>query len=178
VALRCTAVIDEPVRPWASLLPWPKSLSQVSLAEDRQPLACRMKERAREGGVRKQCTGAPRAGAHGTRIQTQLYLECYCACRRHQDCHCGKRRLRNVADFWAALGQAAACLCLVMWGVERKEQWRVEKLGDKNLREVIVKQHRSGLWCSGSYWPGGVGEGSIKTHPLLRCRKRHIARPG
>jgi hypothetical protein len=33
-----------------------------------------------------------------------------CACRRHQDCHCGERRLRNVADFWAALGQAAACL--------------------------------------------------------------------
>jgi hypothetical protein len=34
------------------------------------------------------------------------------------------------------------------------------------------------LWCSGFYWPGGVDEGSIKTHPLLRCRKRHIARPG
>ena len=24
----------------------------------------------------------------------QLYLECYCACRRYQDCHCGERRLR------------------------------------------------------------------------------------
>jgi hypothetical protein len=30
--------------------------------------------------------------------------------------------------FLAALGQAAACLQLVMWGVGRKEQWRVEKL--------------------------------------------------
>src|SRR5205823_7977015 len=29
---------------------------------------------------------------------------------------------------WAALGQAAACLYLVMWGVGRKAQWRVEKL--------------------------------------------------
>ena len=28
-----------------------------------------------------------------------LYLECYCACRRHQGCHCMKRRLRYVADF-------------------------------------------------------------------------------
>jgi hypothetical protein len=26
--------------------------------------------------------------AYGTRISTQLYLECYCACRRHQGCHC------------------------------------------------------------------------------------------
>src|SRR6266498_4100268 len=51
----------------------------------------------------------------------------------------GERRLRNVADFWAVLGQAAACLYSVMWGVGRKEQWRVEKLGDKNLRKVIVK---------------------------------------
>jgi hypothetical protein len=57
-----------------------------------------------------------------------LYLECYCACRRHQGCHCMKRKLRYVADFWAALGQAAACQYLVMWGVGRKEQWRVEKL--------------------------------------------------
>jgi len=56
------------------------------------------------------------AGAYGTRIRMQLYLECYCACRRHQGCHCMKRRLRYVADFWAALGQAAACQYLVMWG--------------------------------------------------------------
>ena len=39
-----------------------------------------------------------------------------------------KRRLRYVADFWAAFGPAAACQYLVMWGVGRKEQWRVEKL--------------------------------------------------
>src|SRR6266446_7844475 len=68
------------------------------------------------------------AGAYGTRIRMQLYLEGYCACRRHQGCHCMKRRLRYVADFWAALGQAAACKYLVMWGVGRKEQWRIKKL--------------------------------------------------
>jgi hypothetical protein len=61
-------------------------------------------------------------------FRMQLYLECYCACRRHQGCHCMKRKLRYVADFWAALGQAAACLYLVMWGVGRKEQWRIKKL--------------------------------------------------
>jgi len=27
-------------------------------------------------------------GAYGTRIRTQLYLECRWACRRHQGCHC------------------------------------------------------------------------------------------
>jgi len=35
-----------------------------------------------------------------------------CADRRHQGCQCGDRRLRYVADFRAALGQAAACQCL------------------------------------------------------------------
>src|SRR5437763_13995000 len=29
---------------------------------------------------------------------------------------------------WAALGQAAACQYLFMWGLGRKEQWWVEKL--------------------------------------------------
>src|ERR1700720_3541425 len=60
--------------------------------------------------------------------------KCYCACRRHQGCHCMKRKLRYVADFWAALGQAAACQYLVMWGVGRKEQWRVEKLRADPIR--------------------------------------------
>ena len=42
---------------------------------------------------------APDTDAYGTRISTQLYLECYCACRRYQDSHCGERRLRYVAAF-------------------------------------------------------------------------------
>jgi hypothetical protein len=49
---------------------------------------------------------------------------CYCACRRHQGYHRMKRRLRHVADFWAALGQAVACQYSLTWGVGRKEQWR------------------------------------------------------
>ena len=38
----------------------------------------------------------------------------------------GKRRLRYVCVFWAALGQAAACLYLVSWGAGPKAQWLVE----------------------------------------------------
>jgi hypothetical protein len=72
-----------------------------------------------------RCLG--RATNVGVRAPTPKVTLLNCACRRHQDCHCGERRLRNVADFWAALGQAAACLYLSMWGVGRKEQWRGEK---------------------------------------------------
>src|SRR5258705_4334151 len=67
-------------------------------------------------------------GAHSTRIGTQLYWEFCRACRRHQGCHCSKRRLRYVADFWAALGQATACLYLLNWGVGREAQWGGWKL--------------------------------------------------
>jgi hypothetical protein len=66
--------------------------------------------------------------------RTQLYLEGYCAYRRHQRCHWRKRRLRYVADFRAALGQAAACQYFVMWGAGRKEQWQVEKLRADPIR--------------------------------------------
>jgi hypothetical protein len=38
----------------------------------------------------------------------------------------GKRRLRYVCVFWAALGQAVACLYLITWGAGRKAQWLVE----------------------------------------------------
>jgi hypothetical protein len=37
----------------------------------------------------------------------------FCACRRHQRCHCRERRIRYIAACWAALGQAAACLYLL-----------------------------------------------------------------
>jgi hypothetical protein len=40
-----------------------------------------------------------------------------------------KRRLRYVADFWAALGQATACQSFVRWGAGRKNQWQAKKLG-------------------------------------------------
>jgi hypothetical protein len=38
--------------------------------------------------VPQAARGRRGAGAYGTRIRMQLYLECYCAYRRHQGCHC------------------------------------------------------------------------------------------
>jgi hypothetical protein len=47
----------------------------------------------------------------------------------------GKRRLRYVC-FLAALGQAAACLYPLMWGLGCKAQWLVEKLNAEHLLGV------------------------------------------
>jgi hypothetical protein len=69
-------------------------------------------------------TRKPGGGACDTHNRTQLYSKCRCACRRHQRCHCGERRLRNVAVFWAALGPAAAGLYMVTWGAGGQAQWR------------------------------------------------------
>jgi len=46
----------------------------------------------------------------------------------------GKRRLRYVCV--AALGQAAACPYLLMWGLGCKAQWLVEKLNAEHLLGV------------------------------------------
>ena len=48
----------------------------------------------------------------------------------------GKRRLRYVCVFWAALGQAAACLYLTKWGLGRKAQWLAKKLNAERLSGV------------------------------------------
>jgi hypothetical protein len=65
-------------------------------------------------------------GAHCTGIRTQLYLECYCACRRHQACHCRDTETSVRLRFLAALGQAGACSYPITWGARRKAQWLVE----------------------------------------------------
>jgi hypothetical protein len=48
----------------------------------------------------------------------------------------GKRRLRYVCVFWAALGQAAACPYPITWDAGRKAQWLVEKLNAEHLLGV------------------------------------------
>ena len=70
----------------------------------------------------------------------------YCACRRHQGCHSLETETSVRRRFcWAALGQAA-CQYLTMWGVGRKEQWRVEKLDpppdSRDKRNRGVSNHR------------------------------------
>ena len=61
-------------------------------------------------GMRRAARGhAQDAGCYGTRIQTQLYLECYCACRRHQDCHC---RETDTSVRLRFLGSSRTSRCL------------------------------------------------------------------
>ena len=48
----------------------------------------------------------------------------------NQGCYCVKRRLRYVADFWAALGQAIACQSFLYVGRGTKKiNGRGKKLG-------------------------------------------------
>ena len=63
--------------------------------------------------------------------------ECYCACRRHQDCHCGKRRFRYVAALFGQLsGKPLLCPYRMKWGLGRKAQWLVEELNAEHLLGV------------------------------------------
>jgi hypothetical protein len=69
------------------------------------------------GRTPQAARGRRGAGAYGTRIRMQLYLECYCACRRYQDCHCGERRLRYVAAFVGQLSDKPLLACIWLCGV-------------------------------------------------------------
>ena len=62
-----------------------------------------------------------------TRIRTQLYLECYCACRRYQDCHCGERRLRYVAVFVGQLSDKPLLASTILCGVSGAKNNGVSK---------------------------------------------------
>ena len=83
-------------------------------------------------------------GAYGIRIRTQLYLQCYCACRRHQGCHCRETETSVRLRFWAALGQAGACSYPITWGARRKAQWLVENLKAEHLRGVAQFANQRG----------------------------------
>jgi hypothetical protein len=52
-------------------------------------------------------------GAYGIRIRTQLYLECYCACRRHQGCLCRETETSVRLRF---LGSSRTSRCLPVSG--------------------------------------------------------------
>src|SRR3982074_940471 len=64
---------------------------------------------------------------HAILYEVLLYLP------TDQGCHCIKRRLRYVCTFWAALGQAPACLYVMMWGIGCEAQWLVEKLNAEHV---------------------------------------------
>jgi hypothetical protein len=52
-------------------------------------------------------------GAYGIRIRTQLYFKCYCACRRHQGCHCRETETSVRLRF---LGSSRTSRCLPVSG--------------------------------------------------------------
>jgi hypothetical protein len=49
--------------------------------------------------------------------RNSIYLECYRACRRHQDCHCRKRRFRYVAALFGQLSGKPLLACIWSHGV-------------------------------------------------------------
>jgi hypothetical protein len=59
-------------------------------------------------------------GASGTRIRTQLYFKCYCACRRHKGCHCRETETSVRLRF---LGSSLTSRCLP---AGPKAQWLFE----------------------------------------------------
>ena len=65
-------------------------------------------------------------GAYGTRADRSSICSVIVPADGTRAATAGKRRLRYVCVFWAALGQAAACLYLITWGSGRKAQWLVE----------------------------------------------------
>src|SRR5260221_3061337 len=56
----------------------------------------------------------------------------------------GKRILRYVCFFWAALGQAGACSYTITWGARRKAQWLVENLKAEHLLGVAQFANQRG----------------------------------
>jgi len=52
-------------------------------------------------------------GAYGVRIRTRLYFKCYCACRRHQGCHCRETETSVRLRF---LGSSRTSRCLPVSG--------------------------------------------------------------
>src|SRR5665647_94214 len=69
-------------------------------------------------------------------------LECRYAYRWHQRCQCRERRLRCVATFfWAALGQAVACLKVFMWELDEMRNRGCE-ISVKHLLAVRLYAHK------------------------------------
>jgi hypothetical protein len=68
------------------------------------------------------------AGAYGTRIRCNSIWSVIVPADGTRTATVGNGDVGTSAFCWAALGQAAACQYLFMWGIRSKEQWRVEKL--------------------------------------------------
>jgi hypothetical protein len=130
-------------------------------------------------------------GAYSTRIRTQL-LECYCACRRHQGCHCRETETSVRLRF---LGSTRTSRCLPvcghmgcgaqsamagrklnaehLLGVAQLASWR----GDS--RRKRFEFNRAALAISAEEAPGSSrGRADVSTADLANCCDRPHMRRG
>jgi hypothetical protein len=109
-------------------------------------------------------------GAYGTGIRTQLYLECYCACRRHQGCHCRDTETSVRLRF---LGSSRTSRCLLVsdhMGCGAQSAMAGRKLNAKHLLGVAQFAN----------WPGGRSSEALRVHSsrLAISTEEARVRPG
>src|SRR5260370_38019874 len=99
------------------------------------------------GGSRKRAVRRTRSGC-GVRRDSASERNSLCSVIVPADgtraATAGKRRLRYVCVFWAALGQAGACSYPITWGARRKAQWLVENLKAEHLLGVAQFANQRG----------------------------------
>jgi hypothetical protein len=116
-------------------------------------------------GTRPAQAHKPGGGACGTRIRTQLYSKCRCACRRHQRCHCGERSFGTSPFFGQFSGKQLPARI-----------WHVGCRGVKHNGGPSFNQVRSLL--SGLNSPRGALPKQIKTISPVRGRNAGMRRAG
>jgi hypothetical protein len=96
-------------------------------------------------------------GAYGARIRTQLYLECYCACRRHQGCHCRETETSVRLRFLGS-SRTSRCLLISPHGVRgaKRNGWSKIKRGAPSWRSAVRQLA----------WRQVVGSASSSVEPL------------
>jgi hypothetical protein len=123
-----------------------------------------------------RCVGAHRVartrtgceGAYGIRIRTQLYLECYCACRRHQDCLCRETETSVRLRFFGQLSDKPLLACSWSHGV-----WGAKCNGWSKIKGTFLAYCRSAARQLTRRWVVGSGLSSIEPlWPSRRSRRR------
>jgi hypothetical protein len=89
-------------------------------------------------------------GAYGTDIRTQLYLECYCACRRHQGCHCRDTETSVRLRFFGSSRTSRCLLVSDHMGCGAQSTMAGRKLNAKHLLGVAQFANAP----PGQYWAG------------------------
>jgi hypothetical protein len=94
---------------------------------------------------RAACGHAPDAGCRGASAPNATLFEVVIApADGTRAASVGRRRLRYVCVFWAALGQAGACSYQMTWGAGRRAQWAGRKINAEHLLRVAQFANWSG----------------------------------